>query len=135
MPDMMSTLRGFLGDDADDKIKSAMNMLADSGLLEGGGGKKSSAISNVAEEINESIKVESNEAKSLRSGASPALTPEGLELMGQLRDMFDRVSNTNDSRSNLLISLRPFMRGERQRSIDKLVRVMNIGRLSGLFGR
>ncbi len=135
MPDMMSTLRGFLGDNADDKIKSAMSMLADSGLLQSSRGDKSSSLSDVAEAVNESIKVENSENMPSRTSANPALTPEGLELMGQLRDMFDRVSHTNDSRSNLLISLRPFMRGERQRSIDKLVRVINIGRLSGLFGR
>lgn len=135
MPDMMSTLRGFLGDNADDKIKSAMGMLADSGLLQNGGGGKSNSLSDVAEAVNESIKVENSENVPSRTSVNPALTPEGLELMGQLRDMFDRVSHTNDSRSNLLISLRPFMRGERQRSIDKLVRVINIGRLSGLFGR
>ena len=35
MSDMMSTLKGFLGDNADEKIGKAMEMLKSSGMLEG----------------------------------------------------------------------------------------------------
>ena len=118
MADMMSTLKGFLGDDAEDKIKNAMSMLTASGALDnekndsGESGNSSRNVSN-----------------------SPALSPEGLEMMMQLKGMMDKISTSNDSRSNLLMSLRPFMRTERQRSIDRMVRLMNIGRFSGLFGR
>ncbi|MBO5059554.1 MAG: hypothetical protein J6C82_01390 [Clostridia bacterium] len=147
MADMMSTLRGILGDNADDKIKTAMSMLSSTGLLQGG--QPSSVATQpkkserLAEEINDSItiddteKFEKNEISTQPQpgNSSPVLTPEGLELLGQIRGMVDRISNTNDSRSDLLKSLKPFMRSDRQRSIDKLIRVINIGRFSGLFGR
>ena len=129
MADMMSTLRGILGDGADDKIKSAMNMLSQSGILQQASAKSSSE--NIAEAINNDIETE-NPA----SGTGyPALTPEGMEFLGQIKSMVDRMSSTNDSRSELLRSLRPFMRSSRQQSIDRLIRIMNIGRLSGIFGR
>ena len=117
MADMMSTLKGFLGDDAEDKIKNAMSMLTNSGMLDNDSGN--------GEEKNVSQK----------SVSSPSLPPESLEMLMQLKGMADRISTANDSRSNLLMSLRPFMRAERQQSIDKMVRLMNIGRFSGLFGR
>lgn len=118
MSDMMSTLKGFLGDDAEDKIKNAMNMLSGSGILDSGNSG-------------------SGEKENLpqKSSNQPVLPPEGLEMIMQLKGMADKISTANDSRSNLLISLRPFMRSERQQSIDKMVRLINIGRFSGLFGR
>lgn len=134
MADMMSTLRGILGDGADDKIKNAMAMLSQSGILQ----QNESKGDDIVREINNDIGSGDagaipNSDKSFNS--LPALTPEGLQILGQMKNMFDQVSNTNDSRSELLRSLRPFMRTERQRSIDRLIRIMNIGRISGLFGR
>lgn len=140
MSDMMSTLRGFLGDGADDKIKTAMDMLSKSGLLQNAGGQNTNQHQALADAINNDIKTEklsqkTDVSKQTSGGISPVLTPEGLQFLGQIKSMVDQVSNTNDSRSNLLRSLRPFMRSERQRSIDKAIRVINIGRLSGLFGK
>lgn len=125
MADMMSTLKGFLGDNADEKIKGAMEMLKSSGMLNDSG--------NVGEQIENSINV--GEGKSQTPTNFPKITPEGLEMMGQIKNMFDQMTNSNDQRSNLLMSLKPFMRTERQRSIDRVTKVMNIARFSGLFGK
>lgn len=126
MADMMSTLKGFLGDNADEKIGKAMEMLKSSGMLD-------NKENNPAEQIENSI-LESNIRPQNQAQNGPlAITPEGLEMIGQLKGMFDRVTSTNDSRSNLLQSLKPFMRTERQRSIDRVTKMMNIARLSGLF--
>ena len=125
MADMMSTLKGFLGDNADEKIKGAMEMLKSSGMLDNQG--------SVGEQIENSINV--GEQKSQMPTNFPKITPEGLEMMGQLKNMFDQMTNSNDSRSNLLMSLKPFMRTERQRSIDRVTKLMNIARFSGLFGK
>lgn len=126
MADMMSTLKGFLGDNADEKIKGAMEMLKSSGMLDNQG-------SNMAEQIENSIEV--GESKPQMPNNFPKITPEGLEMMGQIKNMFDRMTNSNDQRSNLLMSLKPFMRTERQRSIDRVTKLMNIARFSGLFGK
>ena len=126
MADMMSTLRGFLGDNADEKIKGAMEMLKSSGMLDSG-------KQDIGEQIENSISVE----KPKNSVASPLanLTPEGLEMIGRIKGMFDQMTNTNDSRSNLLISLKPLMRPQRQQSIDRVTKLMNIARFSGIFGK
>lgn len=113
MADMMSTLRGILGDGADEKIKNAMEMLSSAG---------------VSNELSE-IKAEKN------TGGGMNLTPERLEMISQIKGIFDRISTTNDSRSELLRSLRPFVRTERQKSIDKAIRLINIGRFSGIISK
>ena len=125
MADMMSTLKGFLGDDAENKIKGAMEMLQSSGMLDNG-------KQNIGQEIENSITVEKPQNPSQNSFP---LTPEGIEMIGRIKGMFDQMTNTNDSRSNLLISLKPFMRPQRQQSIDRVTKLMNIARFSGLFGR
>ena len=111
----MSTLRGFLGDDADEKIKKAMELLSSQ----------------------ESSKNEPSESKlpANTGGSGLNLTPESIQMISQIKSMFDSISTTNDSRSELLRSLRPFVREERQRSIDKAIRLINIGRFSGLIGK
>lgn len=131
MADMMSTLKGILGDDADGKIQNAMNILKNSGLIEQNQ-NKSADLSGVAEKIESEIKTsEPNNT----GNSQTALSPEGLEFINQIRSMVNRMSNTNDSRSDLLRSLRPFMRTQRQQTIDRAIRLMNIGRFAGLLGR
>lgn len=136
---MMSTLRGFLGDGADEKIKTAMSMLSQSGLLQPEEKQNVKPSQGLADAINDDINIDAKTDNSSQlkpaNNVSPMLTPEGLQFMSQMKDMVDRISNTNDSRSELLRSLRPFMRSERQRSIDKAIRIINIGRFSGLFGK
>lgn len=131
MADMMSTLKGFLGDNADEKIRGAMDMLKSSGMLD----NSKKADSNFAEELEDSIAVSNNKPDSRQQNNFPQIAPEGLEMMGQIRSMFDQMTNSNDSRSNLLLSLKPFMRQERRQSIDRVTKLMNIARFSGLFGK
>ena len=136
MADMMSTLKGILGDDADGKIQNAMNILKNSGLIDQNqNNSKGADLSNVAKEIESEIKTAPPVKQGSGTNSQMALSPEGLEFIGQIRSMVNRMSNTNDTRSDLLRSLRPFMRAERQQAIDKAIRIMNIGRFAGLLGK
>lgn len=159
MADMMSTLRTLLGDNADAKIQNAMNMLQNSGLLsqvQQNGNQVNNApaqpanvpvntpvnrpapetaAANIVSQPEAGNPVQNSGTNNQSSSAQSILTPEGMQFIGQVRNMVEQMSNTNDSRSNLLRSLRPFMRTDRQRSIDRAIRIMNIGRFSGLFGR
>ena len=123
MADMMDTLKGLLGDNADGKLQNAMNMLKNSGLMDT---PQKNNLEQVAEQINKDIKT-GNE------GALGGLSPEGIEFINQIKGVVNRISNTNDTRSDLLRSLRPFMRSQRQQTIDRAIRLMNIGRFAGIF--
>ena len=125
MADMMDTLKGLLGDNADGKIQNAMNMLKNSGLIDN---TQNSNLEKVAEGINKDIKTGSE-------GAVSGLSPEGIEFINQIKGVVNRISNTNDTRSDLLRSLRPFMRTPRQQTIDRAIRLLNIGRFAGIFAK
>ena len=93
MADAMDTLKGILGDDAEDKIKNVMSSLS-------GGGADNS----------------------------------GLEYVMQMKDIMSKLANDrNDPRSNLLMSLKPYMRSSRQKSIDNAVRLLNLTKLTGIM--
>lgn len=58
---------------------------------------------------------------------------DSADLM-QIRDMINNLGrNGSDPRSNLLMSLRPYMRESRQHSIDSAVKLLNITKLTKLI--
>lgn len=93
MADMMDTLKDLLGDNAEDKIKTVMDMLKGDG------------------------KSEDNNS---------------LDL-SKLQDIGNILSNPQDERSRLLLSLKPFMRSSRQKGIDSAIKLLTLSKFSGLF--
>ncbi|MDO4618198.1 MAG: hypothetical protein Q4B31_01580 [Clostridia bacterium] len=43
------------------------------------------------------------------------------------------ILSKGDERSNLLLSLKPFMRSSRQQGIDSAIKLLSLSKLSGLF--
>lgn len=92
MADAMETLKGILGDGAEDAIKSVV------GSLSGGG------------------------AQGADGGADMKKAVETIT-----------AGKNNDPRTNLLLSLRPYMRETRRHSIDSAIRLLNFTKLSGMW--
>lgn len=76
-----------------------------------------------------------NVMSSLNSGGGAAdAGGDSLEYINQMKDIISRLGNAHDDpRSNLLMSLKPYMRSNRQRSIDSAVRMLNMTKLVRLF--
>ena len=56
---------------------------------------------------------------------------DSLDQVMQLKSMVESMTNNrNDPRSNLLMSLKPYMRTGRQRSIDTVVRILGFTNLT-----
>ncbi len=103
MADIMDTLKGLLGDDAEDKIKSVLSSLT-----------------------SDEKPVEKAEEKESDS-------PIDIEGMMKMMQIAQSLNNTDDERSRLLMSLKPFMRSSRQKSIDSTVKLLSLSKISGLF--
>lgn len=112
--DMMSTLKGLLGDGAEEKIQSVLSALGDN-----------NSAQPPQEDTQKNI--------SPKSVTSPSITPEMLQYIGQFKGMIDDMGRANDSRSSLLLALKPYMRTGRQKSIDNAVKLLNISKMTGLF--
>lgn len=106
MADMMETLKNMLGDNAEEKINSVMNMLSSE--------KTDNAPSAVPPNDNSNM-----------------LSPD--DLASQAQTLLSRLSSGGDDRSNLLMSLKPYMRESRKKSIDSAVKLLNMAQLSEFF--
>lgn len=115
MADMMDTLKGLLGDDAEDKISGIMKILNPDG-------DSSPPPQNIPTPDAEEAPKESD---------TPGITPEMLmaaqSLIGKLS------SNNEDDRTRLLMSLKPYMSQSRKSSIDSAVKMLNLAHFSEFF--
>lgn len=111
----MDTLRGLLGDNADEKIKTALGALSS--------GSEESQVQSTPD----------SEALSVPA-ANNTFDPITADSLMQIKSIVDNFANSgNDTRSNLLLSLKPYMRTSRQSSIDMAIRILNLSKLSGIF--
>lgn len=111
----MDTIKNLLGDNAEDKIKAALGNLS---------GQSSNNAQEVLKDSNETNLPD-------KASTFDSIPPDSLM---QIKGIVENIANSNnDSRSNLLMSLKPYMRSSRQSSIDTAIRLLNISKLSGLF--
>ena len=114
----MNALKGILGENADEKIQSILSTLKDN----------SDSDNSRTDSI---LPTSENNNTPTQNSFSSNL--EMLEYAGKLKAMVDNMDQANDSRSNLLLSLKPYMRSKRQKSIDSAIRLLNLSKLTGLF--
>lgn len=126
--DLLNSLKGMLGDNADEKINAVMGMLK--------GNSPTDNISQNMQAVENDITVSNSNSGtpvSIANNLQNGISAEGLEYLGKIKNIIDEMGSANDPRSNLLMSLRPYMRETRQRSIDNAVKILNLSRFSGLF--
>ena len=122
--DAQNTLMNLLGDNAEEKIQAVLNALSDSSSSNGS---------------NDSLKNESSSADNYQSshlnGISNApIDINMLEAFAKMKTILDTLERpADDARTHLLMSLRPYMREERQKGIDSALRVLSLTRLSDLL--
>ena len=66
--------------------------------------------------------------------AAESFDADNLSQLMQIKNIMQSVtSNRNDPRTNLLLSLKPYMRSNRQKSIDSAVKLLGLTNLTKLF--
>lgn len=113
MADMMDTLKGLLGDNADDKLNGIMKIL-------------NSDSSKSESESDASKQQEQQEATD-----GPTITPEMIMAAQSL--MSKLSSSGDDDRTRLLMSLKPYMSQTRKSTIDSAVKMLNLAQMSQFF--
>lgn len=116
--DMMETLRSVLGNGADEKINSVLDMLKPAKEKDGG---KDIKISDNKQDILKSLPADGKNAQ------------DTLMYLAKIKGIVDEMGHANDPRSRLLLSLRPYMRESRQKSIDNAVKLLNLSRIGLAF--
>ena len=123
MSDMMDTLKSLLGDDAEGKIKAALNTL--------------SAEAGKSSDSDETAPIETEDIQlppAVQTSASASsVSPDSIGQIMKLKSLAEDLAQPNDPRSQLLMSLRPYMRSSRQKSIDSAIKLLNLSKFSQLF--
>ncbi len=56
-----------------------------------------------------------------------------INTIMKMKSVMEKMNNTNDSRSNLLNSLKPYLREERKGKLDQYSNIMNIAKIAELL--
>lgn len=106
----LNSLKSLLGDNAEEKIQAVLSTLS----------------SNDNQE--------SDTAAELADTASyPSVGGDTAQSMMKIKNIIEDMSRPSDARSNLLMSLKPYMRDSRKQSIDNALKILSLAKLSGIF--
>ncbi len=107
MSDMLDTLKGLLGDNADEKLDGIMKIINPDGA--------------------QSPPIQSTENPNEQGEISP-------EMLAMLKSVMSKMGNgVKDDRTKLLMSLKPYMGEDRQSTIDSAIKMLNLSQFSELF--
>lgn len=111
----VNMLKGLLGDNAEDKIQSLMQGLG----------------------ANNDVTADSAAPSPTPMPNTGHGAPDGdtLQYIMRMKSIIDEMSHADDDRTRLLMSLRPYMRAGRQKSIDNALKIMALTKLSGVFSK
>lgn len=56
-----------------------------------------------------------------------------MNTMLKIQSVLGKLNNSKDSRSNLLYSLKPYLRDERKEKIDQYAQLLNVAKMADLF--
>ncbi len=88
----------------------------------------------LGDDAEDKIKNVMSSLSSSQTSLPTEMNNDGLEQIMQVKNIFDSISqNRNDPRTNLLLSLKPYMRGGRQKSIDSAVKLLGLTNITKLL--
>ncbi len=88
----------------------------------------------LGDDAEDKIKNVMSSLSSSQTSLPTEMNSDGLEQIMQVKNIFDSISqNRNDPRTNLLLSLKPYMRGGRQKSIDSAVKLLGLTNITKLL--
>jgi hypothetical protein len=97
-----------------DMINNLVNMLKNS---------SSSSSSNA----------DNNENPSNRSSASQNTSSIDIETIMKIKSIMETLNNKDDPKSNLLYSLKPYLRKSKQDKLDQYINILKISQVANLF--
>ncbi len=104
---MLDTLKGLLGDNADEKLDGIMKIINPDGA--------------------QAPPIQVADSSSEQNEISP-------EMLAMLKTVMNKMGNgAKDDRTKLLMSLKPYMGEDRQSTIDSAIKMLNLSQFGELF--
>ena len=84
--------------------------------------------SDEKEEISSSSKVNNSDASNNTNNID-------FETIMKIKSIMEKLNNSNNQDSNLLYSLKPYLRKSRQKKIDQYINILKLSQVSELFNQ
>ncbi len=107
-----------MSDQMDDKIDAIAKMLGQDSVP----GEMKDLIKSFASKMEESD-----------SSVNTSDHDNSLEILGNAKNMIDKIQRVNDPRISLLLAIKPFLNSNRQKKISNCVNILRISLLADLF--
>ena len=77
-----------------------------------------------------------NKSNTSNNKANSSFDPSSIDIetLLKLKKAFDSINSMDDSRSHLLLSLKPFLKSSRKDKVDQYIKILNMTKLINLFG-
>ena len=89
-------------------------------------------IDNFMNMLNNSNSSNNNESSSNPSSNSSSSTIDFDTIM-KMKSIIDKINIKDDPRSNLLLSLKPYLKESRKEKLDQYIQLLNISRVLDVF--
>ena len=106
---LINTLMGMLGDNPQEKINAVLNSLTNN----------SAPDNTFAPEQN-------------NSESSPGVDMPDLSTLSKMQGLLSQMGNSNDERTQLLASLKPFLSDTRKPHVDRALQLLKLTKLAQL---
>lgn len=93
----------------------------------------SNSSSNNKNENNNSNNNDINNANSNTSNNNFDFSNIDMNTILKMQSIMSKMNNSNDPRSNLLYSLKPYLREERKAKVDQYANLLNVAKIAELF--
>lgn len=119
-------------------INNMVNMLKNSGISNNSSPDNDNNSSNSSINFNDIISKITNSSDSTNNENSNASTENNttnidFETILKIKSIMETLNNKNDPRSNLLYSLKPYLRESKQSKLDQYANLLKITQVTGLF--
>lgn len=74
-----------------------------------------------------------NSDNSDKSSSNQSNNHIDFETILKMKSVMDKLNNSNDPRSNLLLSLKPYLKDSRKEKLDQYIQLLNISRVLDSF--
>lgn len=74
-----------------------------------------------------------NSDNSDKSSSNQSNNHIDFETILKMKSVMDKLNNSNDPRSNLLLSLKPYLKDSRKEKLDQYIQLLNISRVLDFF--
>ena len=116
-------------------IQNLKNMM-DKGELDGLMSQISpDMIQNFSNMLNQNSNTNSNSTNPDNNGTNNGFDFSNIDIntMMKMKSILEKMNNSNDPRSNLLYSLKPYLREERKDKIDQYANLLNFANIADLL--